>query len=651
MEGDMINVRIEALDIKEEKLKLSMKPSILEVGSDWHSGLISSIYRRGAPGAVVAVVLRNGDYETGFLPISQMSYDFATDFNSGSLLIGQEVKVKLLSFQNGNITLSMREASSKSPSTSSPRDLSVFAKIPRDKWILGCLARVARAGLFITLQLDGVQADALLRRAKAAGWDRVAFMIYDFDSMTLNPSWMEVFELPVARCKMHHDSSLRLPLKWRAVAFPELLEGIGNESLWMARPNRLVWGWFQLPPREKVALWDYRDILYTTELKVGPSAKPLRVMVDTGSSNLWLKEGVVKTAEVTARHLVHVTYGMGAVYGRAARDRMCLAALCVKQDFLLAFKVKGMGRSSNLFDGILGLAFPQMLDVGSRTFFQDLAAVGGFNSPGFGLFLRGLHKSSFLTLGEVPDLIQDAQEKASTTGVTLDVHGFETIAQQKEGEQGPLLFWLVEMDLRVYADASNAPLLELTGYGIVDSGTSLLLLPMPAYKQAMWALTFGLPEIDFHHGLVPCDGTKLNSLVFHFPGRNGELYLSLSSAELLLPAGESPIGKLCKIGISPLQDDGRTLPHMILGDVFLRKVYSIFDLQGATLTLVPSGPQLAAPAPEIATEMDHSDAFIGSIVLGTLVFAAVMMVFLEVCRVRKAREDAYYLQLPDGEGA
>lgn len=168
MEGDMINVRIEALDIEKEKLKLSMKPSIEKVRSDWYSGLISSIDTRGVG---VAVVLQNGDYETGFLPISQMSDSFAQDFNfnTRALVIGQEVKVRLLSFQSGTITLSMREASSKSPSRSSPPpDLSVFAKISPDKWILGCVARVARTGLVITLQLHGVQADALLRRANVA---------------------------------------------------------------------------------------------------------------------------------------------------------------------------------------------------------------------------------------------------------------------------------------------------------------------------------------------------------------------------------------------------------------------------------------------------------------------------------------------------
>ena len=359
-------------------------------------------------------------------------------------------------------------------------------------------------------------------------------------------------------------------------------------SLWAWAPWVPHYGLasLQAPQPEGVTLWDYQDILYTAELRVGPSAKPLRVMVDTGSSNLWLKKEVVKTAEVYGGQEIHVTYGLGEVYARAASDRMCLAGVCVsKQAFLLAVEIKGMGRNSDLFDGLLGMAFPQMLDVGSQTFFQSLGAAGGFDQPGFGLVLRGFEQHSFLTLGEVHDLIHDAEVKTSTKGVTLDVHGFQTIAQREQGEPGPLMFWFVPMDLRVYTGTSG-PLLELTGFGMVDSGTSLLLLPMPAYKQAMWALTFGLPKLHFHRGLVSCDGTKLNPLVFHFPGRDEELFVSLSTADLLLPAGVSFGRKLCKIGISPLPDDGKTLPHMVLGDVFLRKVYSIFDLEGATVTFV-----------------------------------------------------------------
>ena len=161
--GDIINVRIEALDVRKAKLKLSTKPSISTSGdhwyNDWYSGLIFSINRGGV---VVAVVVKNGDYQTGFLPQSQMP----SGLNHFELLVGQEVRVRLLSFQAGNITLSMLDESVSSmtsgPSGVSPT-VSVFSKVPPTKWILGFVVHSATVGFFVTLQLDGVQVDALLR--------------------------------------------------------------------------------------------------------------------------------------------------------------------------------------------------------------------------------------------------------------------------------------------------------------------------------------------------------------------------------------------------------------------------------------------------------------------------------------------------------
>ena len=152
----MINVRIEALDVEKEKLKLSTKySSVAAVGSDWYDGVVSTV---NTGGLVVALVLKNGDYETGFLPLSQMP----SDLRPQSLLIGQEVKVRLLSFRTGKITLSMLDSSMKS-SRPSPADLSTFENVPPTKWMLGFVAHRAKTGLFITLELDGVRADALLR--------------------------------------------------------------------------------------------------------------------------------------------------------------------------------------------------------------------------------------------------------------------------------------------------------------------------------------------------------------------------------------------------------------------------------------------------------------------------------------------------------
>lgn len=59
-----------------------------------------------------------------------------------------------------------------------------------------------------------------------------------------------------------------------------------------------------------VHLRDYQDVFYSCELLV--AGKALRVLLDTGSSNLWLKEQLVTTAERSETQ-AHVVYGMGDV--------------------------------------------------------------------------------------------------------------------------------------------------------------------------------------------------------------------------------------------------------------------------------------------------------------------------------------------------
>lgn len=80
----------------------------------------------------------------------------------------------------------------------------------------------------------------------------------------------------------------------------------------------------------------------------------------------------------------------------------------------LGFRVnlRGMGQNLELFDGILGLAFPSMLDVGTRTLIQDLGDAAGFRNLGFALELRGLDRPSTFSLGEVPELVAWSAERA-----------------------------------------------------------------------------------------------------------------------------------------------------------------------------------------------------------------------------------------------
>lgn len=341
---------------------------------------------------------------------------------------------------------------------------------------------------------------------------------------------------------------------------------------------------------------------YTASMEVGTPPVPVKMMVDSGSSNMWVKQrsefGIMELDSVDPFELgsrpppVHFNYGVGDVAGKAASGQVCLGKLCVQhQDFLLAQVINNIGNLQD-FDGFLGLAFPRMLDVGRITFLQQLQKQGGFRNLGFALCLRGERGDSTLSLGEVKDLVQEAQDKTGMPGLSLQVHGLERESDLRAGLPGTLLFWMVPMNLRV---KRHELLMDLGGFGILDSGSSLMLLSQKPYDETMEALTHGT-FVDPHR-FLDCETTHLNDLIVHFASGGKELEVRLESKDLLLPVAMSPDGRsLCRIGIGLIAASPPPLPSMILGDVFLRKVHVIHDMAGPTVTLVPDATGRAEPA-------------------------------------------------------
>ncbi|CAE7468262.1 unnamed protein product, partial [Symbiodinium pilosum] len=264
-----------------------------------------------------------------------------------------------------------------------------------------------------------------------------------------------------------------------------------------------------------------------------------------------------------------------------------------------------------------------MLDVGRMTFLQQLQHQGSYANLGFALCLRGAHGVSALSLGEVDDLIQAAEKQAGAQGLTLKVQGLETVSQLRAGYPGVDLFWMVPMDLRVKGPVVEAPSniqLELTGFGMLDSGTSLLLLSEKPLMQTLAALTYrtnAMEQIRDNGGcgvgtsecFLDCRTTKLNPLTTHFTSEGRELEVVLESSDLLVPVHQAKDGTvLCQIGLGLLTNEQTPLPMMVLGDVFLRKVHVIHDMAGPAVTLVPDVTDRAEVVHFVESHEGHAEA-------------------------------------------
>lgn len=103
---------------------------------------------------------------------------------------------------------------------------------------------------------------------------------------------------------------------------------------------------------------------------------------------------------------------------------------------------------------------------------------------------------------------------------------------------------------------------------IVDTGTSLIA--GPTVQVSLIAIKLGAKPFLKGEFLISCDTSKLPDLHFMI---NGKTY-SLSPSEYVINSG-----KVCLLAMIAIDIPKPNGPLWILGDIFIRKYYTIFDME------------------------------------------------------------------------
>ena len=286
-----------------------------------------------------------------------------------------------------------------------------------------------------------------------------------------------------------------------------------------------------------------------------------QVIFDTGSSDLWVASSNCDSS--CGRHAKYdssksstyiangttfdIEYGSGPVSGYQSIDNMNMGSLVVnQQEFAEVTDAQGLGAAYKLgkFDGILGMAFP-LLSVNSvPTAFENLYSQGLVEENLFAFYLgNSKMDKGELTLG----------------GVNADHYTGEI-------NWVPLLaatYWEISMSNVQVGGTSYAPSSEMKA--IVDTGTSIMTGPSEQVRAI--AESLDAKEIIEGEFFVKCDVT--DDIVFSI---NGNDY-TLTPEDYLIPDGD-----MCLLGLMAMDIPEPTGPLWILGDVFIRKYYSVFDV-------------------------------------------------------------------------
>jgi hypothetical protein len=312
--------------------------------------------------------------------------------------------------------------------------------------------------------------------------------------------------------------------------------------------------------KEDVVIEDYANAQYYGIVEVGTPPQSFRVIYDTGSSNLWVPDRTCSCGGFIARKHKYdaetstsyvedgkefkIMYGSGPVSGKFGQDTVTMGDDITVEGihFGRINKTSGLGFGYLMgkFDGIFGLGFKSISIEGVQPVFDAAVEQGLVESPVFAFYL-GDNAEGELTLG--------GYDESKYTG------DLKTVKLSHED------YWQINID----GLSVNGNELDGAASAIVDSGTSLLAMP-PAQADKI-ANELGAKKMFTGQYTVDC--SAIDSLP--------DVTFTIDGQDYPLPASDYVLstGKMCLLGFMGFAIENG--PTYILGDVFMRTYYTVFD--------------------------------------------------------------------------
>ncbi|KAF5024973.1 hypothetical protein F66182_2924 [Fusarium sp. NRRL 66182] len=303
---------------------------------------------------------------------------------------------------------------------------------------------------------------------------------------------------------------------------------------------------------------DGTDYSYFIEVGVGSKEKPMYMLVDTGAGSSWVM-GTSCTSRACSMHntfgpddsdsietsdkAFSIAYGSGKVSGKMANDTMTVAGMTLKYPFGLADTTSDQFIEFP-FDGILGLS----ISKGGDNFLNALKQADEIDKI---MFCVALNRASDGTNeGEISFGSPNSDKYTGKISYT-------SIGQDND--------WSIEMDDMGYNG-------EKAGVGgiasFIDTGTTYMFGPPDNVKKIHALIEGAQSSDDGTTFTVPCDSS-------------GNLTLTFSGVDYVI----SP-----KDWVSPPNKEGECTSNIygfevvkgawLLGDTFLKNVYTVFDVDG-----------------------------------------------------------------------
>jgi len=372
---------------------------------------------------------------------------------------------------------------------------------------------------------------------------------------------------PVAK-KVEAESSKiqRIPLQ-KTVSLRDLANGMQQNGVSLDSSVAVS------APGDSVPISDYQNAQFYGPIKVG--GQDFKVIFDTGSSNVWVpgkacgfftcyfhpryNEKKSSTYQKDGRQY-KVQYGSGPVEGIFSRDTVTLGSIDVKDQLFaevskVSFGPLNIAFAAGKFDGLLGLGFKSISQYNIPTPFETMIDQKLISEPVFAFYLQE-------DASQQGELVFGGIDKSHYTGELVDV---------------PLTsetYWEVSLDAMKFG---GKPVISSKANAIIDSGTSLLAGPKDVV--AALAKQVGATSVLGKEYIIDC--SKISSLPSLEVTLGGQSF-TLTAADYVLKVSTQCLFAFTGIDVPPPRG-----PLWIMGDVFMRKYYCVFDYGNKKMRIAP----------------------------------------------------------------
>ncbi|VDB96870.1 unnamed protein product [Peniophora sp. CBMAI 1063] len=315
-----------------------------------------------------------------------------------------------------------------------------------------------------------------------------------------------------------------------------------------------------------------QDVTYYASINVGTPAQTFDVVMDTGSSDLWVETtqctncprgnaqlDTSRSSSIsTTTNQLSFTYGQGRAQGTSTTDTVSLAGFTVSS--------QTFGAVTQIFDnvipiqgsGLMGLAFQSLAATRAPPFWQALINGNQLSASEFSIYLA----RNFQTATSGND--QNFGGSITFGGRNTSLFQGDVDFQNFPNGMSPAFWYQNVASLTVNGNSVSIS----NGLAAIDTGTTLLAGPPDSvadfYNQIPGSRSIGQGMYSY-----PCS-TSLN-VTISFGGRSWPISpVDLNRGPT---GGGQCVGSIASMQGSP---PSATFPAWIIGDVFLKNVYAVF---------------------------------------------------------------------------